>query len=80
MGRTGFSVLPNEELEMTTAEVTIVTELEQVEHWRAEELERGGYEPDAAAKLAARHDIDLHYAVRLLERGCSPELALQILL
>jgi hypothetical protein len=30
--------------------------------------------------LAASHDIDLHDAVSLLERGCSVELALQILL
>jgi hypothetical protein len=65
---------------MTTAEITTTTELDQVEGWRSEELERAGYTAEAAAKLAARHDIDLHYAVRLLERGCSPELALQILL
>jgi hypothetical protein len=65
---------------MTTAEVNIVTELEQVEHWRAQELTRAGYSTEAAEKIAARHDVDLHYAVRLLERGCSPELALQILL
>jgi hypothetical protein len=65
-------------------EMTAVTlkdqELERVEAWRAQELVRGGYSPEAAAELAARVDIDLHYAVDLLRKGCSPELALSILL
>jgi len=56
------------------------TELERIERWRAEELERAGYDARAAGELAARHDIDLHHAAELLQRGCSPELALQILL
>jgi hypothetical protein len=56
------------------------TEQQQIELWRAEELERAGYSNRAAGRLAARADIDLHLAIRLLERGCSPELALQILL
>jgi hypothetical protein len=65
---------------MSTTDVTPRSELEQVERWRAAELERAGYPHDAAARIAARHDLDLHRAVQLLERGCSPELALQILL
>jgi hypothetical protein len=65
---------------MTTAEVNIRSELDRVEHWRTQELLRAGYAPEAAAQLAARHDIDLHHAVRLLERGCPAELAVQILL
>jgi hypothetical protein len=56
------------------------TEQIQIELWRTEELERAGYSHRAAGRLAARHDIDLHQAVRLLERGCTPELALRILL
>jgi hypothetical protein len=52
----------------------------QIKLWRTEELERAGYSHRAAGRLAARQDIDLHQAVRLLERGCSPELALKILL
>jgi hypothetical protein len=56
------------------------TEQVQIELWRAEELERAGYSHRAAERLAARQDVDLHQAVRLLERGCSPELALKILL
>lgn len=56
------------------------TELEKVELWRSEELERAGFGRRAAGRLAARHDIDLHTAVQLLARGCSPELAVRILL
>lgn len=57
-----------------------VSEIERVERWRREALERAGYPPDAAARIAARLDLDLHVAVGLLERGCPPEVALQILL
>lgn len=64
---------------MTTAATDPRTELAQVEDWRAHELERAGYPPEAAAELAGRHDVDLHRAVELLERGCPPELALEIL-
>ena len=64
----------------TDLQVLVETEAERIERWRAEELERAGYEPRAAAKIAVRHDIDLHLAVDLLARGCSPDLALKILL
>jgi len=56
------------------------TEQQMIELWRIEELQRAGYSHRAAGRLAARHDIDLHLAVQLLERGCAPELALKILL
>ena len=56
------------------------TEHERVERWRAEELERAGYELSAAALLAASSDVDLHRAIDLLERGCPEDVALQILL
>jgi hypothetical protein len=56
------------------------TEMERIERWRAEELERAGYQPRAAGRLAVRHDVDLHLATDLLKRGCPPELALRILL
>ena len=67
---------------MSETELQILedTEQMQIELWRSEELERAGYSHRAAGRLAARHDIDLHLAVRLLERGCSPERALKILL
>ena len=65
---------------MTAVEMVYESELTQVERWRIDELERAGYEPQAAKALASRLDVDLHRAVDLLHRGCSPELALQILL
>ena len=56
------------------------TEIERIEQWRTEELERAGYEPRAAGRIAVRHDVDLHAATKLLECGCPPDLALKILL
>ena len=64
----------------TELQILEETEQMQIELWRSEELERAGYSHRAAGRLAARQDIDLHLAVRLLERGCPPELALRILL
>jgi hypothetical protein len=69
------------EEEMAAAELTHQeTEQERIERWRAEELERAGYEASASSLLAARMDVDLHYAIDLLRNGCAPDLALQILL
>ena len=67
---------------MAATDITLVdtTEMERIERWRAEELERAGYEPRAAGRLAVRHDVDLHTAIDLLTRGCPTDLALQILL
>jgi hypothetical protein len=65
---------------VTAAEMVYESELTQVERWRIDELERAGYDPRAASTIAARLDVDLHFAVDLLRKGCSPELALQILL
>ncbi len=66
---------------MPAAEVHITeTEIERIERWRASELERAGYDPEGAAALASRHDVDLHYAADLLRRGCPAETALRILL
>ena len=65
---------------MTASDLLEETEIERIDRWRRGELERGGYPPAAAAELAARHDVDLHAAVALLERGCPPETALKILL
>lgn len=67
---------------MTAADVHVATrtELDRVEHWRAEELIRAGYDPSDAVALAARHDIDLHLAVELVESGCPYETAIEILI
>lgn len=65
---------------MTVAnEILELTEVERVERWRADELERAGFEHDDAVELGARLDVDLHDAISLLERGCPPELAVLIL-
>jgi hypothetical protein len=67
---------------MSAADVELmhVTEIDRIEQWRHEELERAGYDPESALVLAASHDVDLHDAVNLLRRGCTVDLALQILL
>jgi hypothetical protein len=65
---------------VTAVELVQETELSQVERWRADELERAGYDARAATALAKRQDVDLHRAADLLRNGCPPELALQILL
>ena len=66
---------------MPAAELHIrESELERIERWRADMLERAGYDADDAAELAGRHDVDLHTAIGLLENGCPAEVALRILL
>ena len=61
-------------------ETTLGSELDLVEQWRLEALERAGYDSESAAVLAASHEVDLHRAVDLIGRGCAVDLALQILL
>jgi hypothetical protein len=61
-------------------ELSDETESERVTRWRACELLRAGYDPDAAATLAEHSEIDLHFALELVERGCSPAVATKILL
>jgi hypothetical protein len=66
---------------MSTANFTeSVLEVELVEQWRLDSLERAGYDAESAAVLAASPEVDLHLAVSLLQRGCTVSLALQILL
>lgn len=67
---------------MSTAELKEHPDLqiELVEQWRAQSLARAGYDLESAAVLAASHEVDLHSAIRLVERGCPVDLALQILL
>ena len=56
------------------------TEIERVQRWRAEALERAGFDPISAVELAARADVDLHRAIALIESGCPPETAVRILI
>ena len=73
--------VPNVEVIVTAAEMHITeSENDRVVRWRAEALERAGYEATAAAELAAHPEVDLHRATALIEQGCTPELALRILL
>lgn len=66
---------------MATANLTLpLPELELVEQWRVATLEKAGFDAESAAVLAASHEVDLHEAVSLVERGCPVALALQILL
>ena len=57
----------------------VETEVERVERWRAQALERAGYDSERALELAARPDVDLHRAIQMLENGCPPDLAVLIL-
>jgi hypothetical protein len=52
----------------------------RVLEWRAGTLERAGFDRFRADLLAAAEHVDLHDAVALLLRGCSAELASDILL
>ncbi len=61
-------------------ETVFVSEMDRIEQWRHQELERAGYDPESALVLAAIGDVDLHAAVDLVKRGCAIDLALQILL
>jgi hypothetical protein len=67
---------------MSAAQLELLheSEIERVENWRHEALRRAGYDRESAVVLAASHDVDLHKAVDLLQRGCTVDLALQILL
>jgi hypothetical protein len=65
---------------MPAVDDIVETEAERVERWRADELIRAGFDPDSALKLAADPTVDIHRAAQMLQRGCPPELAVQILL
>lgn len=65
---------------MSAIETYIETETERVERWRNEELLRVGFDVESAALIAADLSVDLHQAIDLIERGCSPGLAASILL
>lgn len=54
--------------------------IDPVEAWRLERLIEAGYSVDLAVEIAPRIDVDLHQALELVGRGCTPELAGQILL
>jgi hypothetical protein len=51
----------------------------KVQSWRLHVLLEAGY-PIELAEQVAESDADLHHAVQLVENGCTPEVATQILL
>ena len=51
----------------------------KVHGWRMHVLIEAGYPVELADRLA-ESDADLHSAVGLVEQGCTPETAVQILL
>jgi hypothetical protein len=58
-----------------------VNEREQkVFDWRLHVLLEADYPRELAEKLAAEKSVDLHEAVKLVEQGCTPALAAEILL
>lgn len=50
-----------------------------VEAWRQQVLRQAGFETPLAQQLAADAGIDLHDVLKLVDRGCPPELAARIL-
>lgn len=48
--------------------------------WRMTTLAQAGYDDANTVELALNHDVDLHRATDLLRRGCTPDLAVRILL
>lgn len=55
------------------------SERAKVESWRLHVLMEAGYPLSLAERLAAS-EADLHRAVQLVEHGCLPETAAEILL
>ncbi len=60
-------------------ETSETSEQAKVEGWRLHILIEAGYTLSLAERLAGS-EVDLHRAVALLEAGCSPETAAEILL
>ena len=47
--------------------------------WRAQRLRCAGFRADIADRLAGDDELDLHELLELVDRGCPPDLAAQIL-
>jgi len=56
------------------------SERAKVESWRLHVLMEAGYTLSVAERIAATEEVDLHCAVELIEAGCTPETAAEILL
>jgi hypothetical protein len=47
--------------------------------WRVALLSDAGFAPEIAEQVAGSRSYDLHALLDLVDRGCSPELAVRIL-
>ena len=69
---------------MTAAELEALeapeTHFESVRCWRLEQLLRAGYDEEDATEIAFHLEIDLHYAIELVRRGCPSRTAVEIIL
>jgi len=65
--------------ETTESPVAGGSEQAKVESWRLHVLIEAGYPLPLAERLAAS-GVDLHEAVGLVDRGCNPVIAAEILL
>jgi len=66
------------QLHMQTATAT-ERDRDGVFTWRRLQLERSGFPPPLAARVAHDGRYDLHRLIELVEDGCPAELALRIL-
>lgn len=57
-----------------------LSDAERVDQWRLAQLLDAGYPVELADQIASRHAIDLHQAVDLIAKGCTPQMAADILL
>jgi hypothetical protein len=63
---------------VAVAEVPPQDSLDKVEAWRLHQLLRAGWELEHAQVIAILTDVDLHVACRIVQQGCSSELAFSI--
>jgi hypothetical protein len=55
------------------------TATDEVVFWRCGLLVKAGFSPACAARAADDPRFDVHALIELVERGCSPDLAIRIL-
>ena len=60
-------------------ELKLKPEAQEVVSWRRDQLVHAGFALPVAARLAHDPRYDLHALIELVERSCSPELAVRIL-
>jgi hypothetical protein len=64
---------------MRVRERDSVTEQQSIAGWRRDQLAAAGFPLPLATRVAADAAYDLHAVIELVERGCSPALAVRIL-